>query len=318
VLADAVAAGVANIEQAESITGALAELDGHVDNDVLLAAATQLVEFCPTLGPDQLGVAGGRIARLVAPEAAEAAERAALDRAEARADRDRHLTLTGHGATVAVRGRLTTEQAAIVRAAIDPLSTPAAHDDRTAGQRRADALTDICRLALRTGELPNHGGDRPQLVLTLDFEALKRATGVGTFDNGGTVGPAVARRIACDAGIIPTVLGGNGQPLDVGRERRLFTGRLRGALVLRDNGCAFPDCDRPPRWCDGHHVIPWQSGGRTSLDNGVLLCGFHHREIHQPDSWTVHIATDGLPTFTPPPHIDPLQRPRRNTYHRRN
>jgi hypothetical protein len=118
--------------------------------------------------------------------------------------------------------------------------------------------------------------------------------------------------------LLPAVLGTAGQVLDLGRERRLFTGPIRRALILRDGGCAFPGCDRPSRWCHGHHVVGWQDGGETCLANAVLLCAFHHRMIHEPRGWTVFIARDdGLPTFVPPPWVDPRQRPRRNQYHRR-
>jgi hypothetical protein len=122
--------------------------------------------------------------------------------------------------------------------------------------------------------------------------------------------------MACCAGIIPAVLGTTGQVLDLGRERRLFTGAARRALVLRDGGCAFAGCDRPPRWCDGHHILHWILGGRTDLANGVLLCSHHHRVIHEGE-WLVRIAADGLPEFVPPSWLDPLQTPRRNSFHRR-
>jgi hypothetical protein len=124
------------------------------------------------------------------------------------------------------------------------------------------------------------------------------------------------RRLACCAKIIPAVLGERSIPIDLGRARRLFTGAARRALVLRDRGCAFPGCDRPPKWCEGHHVISWLDGGPTDLANGVLVCGHHHRVIHHGE-WTVRIATDGHPEFLPPFWLDPLQTPRRNTYHHR-
>jgi Domain of unknown function (DUF222) len=136
------------------------------------------------------------------------------------------------------------------------------------------------------------------------------------LDTGQELSAETVRRLACDAQILPAVLGGAGQVLDLGRQRRLFTGPIRRALVLRDRGCAFPACDRPPRWCTAHHLRHWSDGGGTSLDNGVLLCGRHHRVIHH-DGWQVRIAADRHPEFTPPPWIDPRQQPRRNTYHRR-
>jgi len=153
-------------------------------------------------------------------------------------------------------------------------------DLRSAAARRADALTDICRRVLDTGELPDNGGEKPHLVVTLSWQQLRDQIGHGLLDTGDLLTPATMRRLACDAVIIPAVLGGDGQVLDVGRARRLIDGPLRRALVLRDKGCAFPGCDRPARWCHGHHIRSWADGGETSLTNSALLCGFHHREIH--------------------------------------
>ncbi len=191
-------------------------------------------------------------------------------------------------------------------------------DDRTAGQRRADALVEVCRMVLAGGRLPDNGGDRPQVVVTVPFDPLRRAFGAGVIDTGDRLSADAARRLACDARILPAVLDGAGQPLDLGRERRLFTGPLRRALVLRDGGCAFPGCDRPPRWCDGHHVVHWADGGATSLANAVLLCGHHHRLIHDARAgWSVHIGADGRPAFVPPAWVDARRIPRRNAFHRR-
>ena len=92
---------------------------------------------------------------------------------------------------------------------------------------------------------------------------------------------------------------------------RLYTGKTRRLLELRDRGCAFPGCDRPPPWTHAHHIIAWSRGGPTTVDNGVLLCGHHHRLIHQ-GHWTVAIADDGQPEFTPPDWIDPQRKPLRN------
>ena len=169
----------------------------------------------------------------------------------------------------------------------------------------------------RVQELPDNGGDRPQVVITVPMATLRGPGGAAILEDGASLTAETARRIACDAGILPAVLDGRGQVLDLGQQRRLFTGALRRALVLRDRGCAFPACDRPARWCDGHHIVHWADGGPTNLDNAVLLCGYHHRTIHK-GQWQVSLnPADGLPEFTPPLHLDPLQRPRRNTYHRR-
>ena len=174
----------------------------------------------------------------------------------------------------------------------------------------------ICRLVLNTGELPANGGDRPQVNVTIDIDILRTGVGVGTLDTGERLTATQARRMACDAHLLPAVLDGAGQILDVGQARRLITGPLRRALVLRDRGCAFPGCDRPPKWCDGHHIRHWADGGPTSLENAVLLCMHHHRAIHHSD-WQVRLGPDGLPEFLPPIHVDPRRRPRRNIFHHR-
>jgi hypothetical protein len=219
---------------------------------------------------------------------------------------------------VRLSGLLGTEDAAILQSALHPLCTPTLGDDRAPAQRRADALIDICRLALRTGRLPTDGGEPPQLAVTIAYHPLTSALGHAVTDTGQRLSAATARRLACDARLLPLVLGGTRQILDTGRTRRLATGPLRRALTARDQGCAFPDCDRPPRWTDAHHIREWTAGGTTDLDNLVLLCRRHHRLIHDPDpGWHIQLATDGRPDFIPPPHIDPDQHPRRNLFHLR-
>jgi hypothetical protein len=328
VVGEAVTAGAVGVDQARAILGALADLPAEVGREVVDKAAAALVGYADQFPPPQLARLGGQILWHVAPAEAQQADRLALARSEQRAARDRYLSLTPEGrSSVRVHGRLGVEAAAIVRAALDPLCNPAAPspaptgtsaDERTAGQRRADALVEVCRLVLAGGELPDNGGDRPQVVVTVAFDPLRHAFGTGMLDTGDRLSADTARRLACDARILPAVLDGAGQPLDLGRERRLFTGPLRRALVLRDGGCAFPGCDRPPRWCDGHHVIHWADGGPTSLGNAVLLCGHHHRLIHDPRAgWNVHITADARPTFIPPAWLDPRRLPRRNAFHRR-
>ncbi len=120
------------------------------------------------------------------------------------------------------------------------------------------------------------------------------------------------RRLACDADLIPVVLGGSGQVLDLGRAQRLFPPHLRRALVARDGGCAFPDCSIPASWCEAHHLRPWCRGGSTSIDNGVLLCSHHHHTVHQ-GTWDVH-SRAGIPWFTPHTRRGRTDGPRRNLF----
>jgi hypothetical protein len=155
-------------------------------------------------------------------------------------------------------------------------------------------------MAQTSGELPDCHGGVPQVVVTMDFEDLKERIGHGTTTLGEEVDPETVLRLACDADLIPGVLGRDGAILDVGRAQRLVTAVIWVALVLRDQHCAFPGCRRPPVMCHAHHIVHWVDGGVTSLDNLVLLCGTHHRIIHG-TPWEVRLSSaDRRPEFKPP------------------
>ncbi|HEX7746717.1 MAG TPA: DUF222 domain-containing protein, partial [Micromonosporaceae bacterium] len=311
---DAVAAGAVTVEQARVIAKTVETVHEEAGAVAADKAVGLLLGWAGEFDPDSLRKLSQRILDHVAPQAAEQAQQRALEAAEKRGQRDRYLNLSPDmEGRVRLSGLLDVETGALVRTVLDPLARPCGQDDeRSPGQRRHDALTEVCRLALRAGELPDTGGEPTQLVVTTAYDPLVGQLTAGTLDTGQELSAETVRRLACDAQILPAVLGRNGQVLDVARQRRPFTGAIRRALVLRDRGCAFPGCDRPPRWCAGHHIQHWSAGGKTSLDNGVLLCARHHRVIHH-DGWQVHIAADGHPEFTPPAWIDPQQRPRRNT-----
>ncbi|MEW1585520.1 DUF222 domain-containing protein [Micromonospora vinacea] len=315
---DALAAGTVDVEQARVIADTVQTVHTAAGAQAADKAVGVLVDWAAQFDATQLRKLGTRILDHVAPEVADAAAEAALRAQESRAARDRHVTISEQpDGRLRLSGILDTEAAAVLRAAIDPLTAPAGPaDTRTPGQRRHDAVAAVCRLALRTGELPENGGDPAQIVVTTGFDGLTRQLGSGALDFGQQLSAETVRRLACDAAILPAVLNGASQPLDVGRQRRLIAGPLRRALVLRDRGCAFPGCDRPPRWCDAHHIQHWADGGDTSLANAVLLCGHHHRHVHRSE-WAVRLGGDGHPEFVPPAWLDPDRLPRRNHYHRR-
>jgi hypothetical protein len=186
-------------------------------------------------------------------------------------------------------------------------------DPRDHGARLWDALVAVTQHGLDTGRVPDSHATPPRLLVTLDHQTLKdeldahgiatRAgtTGVGTTADGTDLPPGVLRRLACDAEIIPAVLGTKREVLDVGRLRRLVTPTLWTALVVRDRHCTFPACTRPPIMCHAHHLRHWINGGTTSLDNLALLCGHHHRVIHH-TPWQTRLNTDDRqPEFLPPP-----------------
>ena len=196
-------------------------------------------------------------------------------------------------------------------------------DLRSRPQRLLDGLVGACKVALATGGLPAAGGLRPQVMATIDYRDLVQRLGSAGIDNeGGTGsllfnGPVTAgtiRKIACDADIIPVLLGGKGQVLDIGRASRVFPPHIRKAITARDQGCAFPQCTIPAPWCEAHHITYWSRGGTTGTGNGTLLCSHHHHVIHK-EHWNIQMRT-GIPWFIPPPHLDPAQTPRRNTYFR--
>ncbi len=167
----------------------------------------------------------------------------------------------------------------------------------------------MCGYVLDHGDVPACGGHRPHVSVLVRLEDLENRARAACLDLGGALSPAALRMLCCDAAVVPVVLDGAGQPLDVGRATRTVPDGLRRAVAARDRGCAHPGCDRPPSWSEVHHVREWQHGGHTHLDNLVMLCRAHHRQIHSTD-WVVRIR-DGLPEFIPPRWIDPEQEDRR-------
>lgn len=304
--ASALRAGTLSEEQYGVVRRTLRELPDDVPPRTRIEVEKQLVAEADRFDPSQLGRLAVRIRSHLDPDGVLRSERNAADRME--------FTLTQDvDGAIRVRGRLSAESAAVVRAALSPLAKPMPDDTRSAAKRRADALVELARRLLNAGTLPVEGTVRPHIGLTVDLAELRRHAGVADLDWGGTVSMQAARRICCDADIIPIVMRGASQPLDVGRRQRLVTGPLRRALIARDRGCAAPGCDRPPEWCDAHHLVHWSDGGATSIDNTALLCGYHHTLIHEGE-WTARMI-DGIPHFIPPPWIDPARTPRRNTLH---
>ena len=222
-----------------------------------------------------------------------------------------------HDGTVAIKGLLDKESGALALAVLSPLAAPTPAtaegipDPRDTGKRYADALVHLCQQATPT--LPAVRGERPNVMVLTYLDDLQNKIGAapGYLDTGIPISIPSARKLACDAGIIPILMGSDGQPLDIGRTTRTTPTGIRRALIARDRGCAFPGCDRPPSWCDAHHIIFWADGGPTAICNLCLLCGHHHDTIHH-HGWTI-VMRDGQPWFIPPPWIDPTQTPRLNS-----
>ena len=188
-------------------------------------------------------------------------------------------------------------------------------DRRSAGTKRAQALAVIVTQFLDAGVAPTQGGQRPHIVVTIDEQSLTDRTRPARLGYGDQLPAGQLRMLACDAKIIPAVLGGASEVLDVGRSMRTFTAACRTAILLRDVGCVFPGCGLPGRWAEFHHIQHWADGGPSDLHNGCLLCKRHHMLIHQ-EQWQVRMGTDRLPEIIPPTSHDLEQRPLRNTQHR--
>ena len=216
-------------------------------------------------------------------------------------------------------------------------------DQRSRPELMLGALIAACSAALRSQSLPASGGMPTQVMVTIPLESL---TGpLGLRDSGLDVpetppeppdaGPDIppppwlfvpipvlphigpvaineVRRLACDADLIPIVLGTNSRVLDLGRSHRLFPHWMRRALIARDGGCTFPGCHIPATWCEAHHLTPWWNRGETSLENSTLLCPSHHHAIHT-GQWHATRRPDGQLHISPPWPATP--RLTRNPYH---
>jgi hypothetical protein len=313
-VAAALADGRVSPEQARVIVHGLERLPADLDAEQTAAVACQLVGFAGRFGPGGLARLVNRAVEVVAPEVADDADRRAVERVDAVQQRDRyaHLSRDADGSWL-LRAKLPTipgtHLAGVLRAmsARHRVAATVAGETLTAGQAAADALASLADHAASCGTAPRHGADRPRILVAVNLDVLRGQLGTATLLN--TAEPITAhhaRQLACDAGIIPIVMGGDTIPLDAGRERRLYGNVLRAALIRRDQGCAFPGCDRPPAECEAHHRTPWWAGGHTSLTNGVILCPHHHHLVepdpNRPDhqNWSIKLDTRGHPTFAAP------------------
>jgi len=182
-------------------------------------------------------------------------------------------------------------------------------DDRTMPQRRADAAEELLRHAIGCDR---PGADHPVVTMVVRMSLDQLLDGVGAAQIDGIdarISATRARLLAADANIIPTVLGGAGEVLDLGRARRLFSPAQRQALAEQYGGCAFPGCGHPPGYTEAHHLRWWSHDGPTDLANGIPLCSFHHHRIHD-DGWEIQVR-NRVPYFIPPPWCDPDRTPRR-------
>ncbi len=305
-VASALTSGELRTEQARAIVEAVDVLPAKVDADTRGLAETTLLELASRHDARDLKQIGKRILDVVAPEVGESHEEAALAAEEARAASGVELTLSDDG-DGRCHGRFTVPShiAAMLRRHLLALANPARH---TEAELR-DESGDWKPLRRQLGEAfveyverypaaatPQTAGVNAAVVVTMTLDQLLAEHATALLDDGSPMSAGQARRLACEAGIIPVVLDSKSQPLDIGRAARLFTKAQRIALGLRDGGCTAKGCETSASGCHAHHDDPWSRLGLTDLANGRLLCPRHHRLAHD-SRYAMTIHADNKVTY---------------------
>lgn len=311
--------GSVNLDQASVVVRALNQI---VDGELLLEPADRnpdlvpgtvlmtraeahLVELCAGFGPAELRRLGEKVLEVIAPAVYEDEERRRLEAAQKRANAATRFSITPRGdGTADLKGRVPESVASRLRTYLEAFTAPRHEAMRQAGcagrTTPGVGLTDpatgqrlrydrvlgeaLCAFleAADPNRMPIHGGNATKVIVTISLKDLIAGTGVGTLGDGTRIGVGETRRLLCNAGVLPAVLGGESQVLDLGREDRLYDGKQRIALGVRHPVCRAEHCTIPAVWCEAHHKKSWASGGRTDLKDGVLLCPWHHHRAHDP------------------------------------
>ncbi len=275
--AEAFAAGVISRQHARVIADAFTP-----------ERSTALAEIEPVLVQTAKRVSAKELFGVVrhATDALDGDGGAAAD-ADDHARRRLHISTTIGGFAV-LDGQFAADQAEIVCTAINAEMERdrGPNETRNPAQRRADALVNICRRSLDTGGVGGSRRVRPHLTVVVDLERLDGSADL-TSDarieaaHTGRLSRATLARIVCDCDVSRVIMNGRSEIIDVGRATRAIPATLWKALVARDRHCTHPGCDTPPGWCEAHHLVAWQHGGRTDLANLQLLCWQHHHLHHQ-------------------------------------
>jgi hypothetical protein len=263
--------------------------------------AALFVEHEPGLVPDLVPLSAADTANAMRSWAAHAD--AVVDPAAGPDEPRRSLrlgrTLDGRAE---LQGSLDAEGAGIVevalRLAITRDDVDAGDRERSAAERRGDALVDVCRRYLDTRSTDAPGRSRPHLNVIVRHDEVERR-GQGRLLDGTVLDGVTMQRLLCDADLHRLVVTGRSTILDHGRRTRTVSPELFTALAARDGHCRAPGCDRPPDWTEAHHVVPWHAGGATAADNLVLLCPRHHHRFHRP-GWELKLRPDATLEVTDP------------------
>ncbi|CAN5404962.1 HNH endonuclease signature motif containing protein [soil metagenome] len=314
-VAAAVTAGTLSVHAAEAIRAGLGVPTETVTASMLSKAAEMLVSRSSSVALSEVLV-------LARQARADLDFEGIADLEEHRRSR-RYLSLTrlADGMT-RISGLLDPESAALVVGAVDAVtsprrggprfvSQPAAadpSDDRTIPQLMLDALVGIVRVATLADTGAAFGARRVGVRVLVAERDLRTGTGYATIEGQpDAVAIATAERFACDSGLLPLVFDEHGDVLKLGRTQRLFTAKQKSAMAVRDGGCRVAGCDRPPDWCEAHHINEWlRDQGCTDIDDGILLCRHHHMLVHN-NGWRI-VRDDGEFWMVPPTSVDPAQK----------
>ncbi|TQL69549.1 HNH endonuclease [Nocardioides albertanoniae] len=291
IVAAGLADGVVSQDKARVITNALdaIETDPAASAEDLALAEKLLVDHATRLTANELRIVGKRILAEIDPERFEAAESKALQREEEQAQRRTFFRARDNGdGTVDIHARVSRAVGMRLRTMLDSLAQPrkwSAEDkgrkvsyERLLGQAFARVVETY-----DVENLPRHGGHATTVFITMSLDQLRKDLGAAALGfDGDQITAAEARRMACNADLVPVVLGTDSEILDLGRTARLAHPIQHRALRLRDKCCQAEDCDAPAAWTEAHHLKPWSEGGKTDLANMVLLCPSDHRRIHDP------------------------------------
>jgi hypothetical protein len=306
-VATALASGAVRTEQARVVVEAVDALPSHVDAGVRDDAEEALLRLALQHDARELKQIGKRILDVVAPEVGESHEEAVLRAEEDRATAGVELTMVDDGEG-RCHGRFVVPShvGAMLKRHLLALANPARHTEdelrdesgewKPLRRRLGEALVEYVE-RYPVDATPQTAGVNATVVVTMTIEQLLGAHATALLDDGSRMSAGQARRLACEAGIIPVVLDSKSVPLDMGRAARLFTKAQRIALGLRDGGCTARGCETSASGCHAHHDDPWSRGGLTDLANGRLLCPRHHRLAHD-STYVMTIHADNTVTFT--------------------
>lgn len=319
--------GAISAEHARTIVRCVQAMPADATTEYVDAAHRVLLDLVHTQPPEVVAKAA-RHARVVADQDG------APPTEDQRQQRRRAVTLMSRpDGTGSLAGELTAECAEYLRTFLDTHAAPRpatdtgsdgdgdsygkgvlVRDPRSAAQRNHDALLDGLKRLIRGDDDAATGGVPVTVLLHMSESAWATGRGHATTGHGAIVPAATAVGWAGgDARLMGVVFDEARAVARYSSTRRIFSRSQRLAMAARDRGCTFPGCAAPPSWCEAHHATDYQYTGRTSIDDGMLACGYDHRE-RIAEGWTTRMI-DGVPYWVPPHHLDPERRPVRNTLH---